>query len=259
MKLLTNDPSTPPGTLFRSELLERLVLFRPPFRQGRAILKKLKKNLNHPQSLFTIQHLRDYIFFSPSRAEGGKVVGFASPREDTDAVFLALLVGLAFGGLKHNRVVFVDGRFDRRVFSMCSRMFNLSEAPFQYMNGCGSFNCYSAVNQSFSFLTGAGNGKIESLEVFSNDEVAKLIAELRQNFDYVIFDMPPVMASSETRMLLPRLDLFFLNCTAGLTRSIDVKMTREIVTRAGGSIAGAVVTGQRVPFWASMIGKEAFL
>jgi Mrp family chromosome partitioning ATPase len=242
----------------KTDLLKSLVKFRPDFPYGKVLLKQLRRHLGNPRTLPTLQRIRDMIFFHPhDKAQGGKTVGFTAPRGDHESIFLSLLVALLFSGLKHNRVLFIDGRFDPQTFLVCSRALTLTRDAVKYLNGCGSFECFSNHDQALSFLTSLGN--VESLEVFSNEDVGKLISEMRLQFDYLIFDMPPLLESSETRMLLPRLDLFFLTCTADRTRIADIKKCGELMSEAGATSAGVVLTRQKVPFWAPLFGKETFL
>lgn len=245
------------NSLIKQELLNpstRFVAFR---REGKAFQKRIRRNLNDPVTMAAIQHLRDQVFFhSRNGARTGRTIGLAGPRGREGATSVSILLGLALGGLKRNRVVFLDGRLERKSFALYSEVFGLTKSPLQYNNGCGNLLCYSTKGEVLSFLAAAPG--TEGVEFFSNDEVANLIADLRSKFDYIIFDMPPLLRSSETRMLLSHLDLFYLVCAARKTLTSDLRRVQRLVSDAGGTLTGAILNRQKIPFWASLFWKDAF-
>jgi protein-tyrosine kinase len=234
-----------------------LVRFNAAQREGRLLLRSIRRNLNDPESVLTLKHLRDLIFFhSKEKTKAGKTIGFAGPSGKEGTTSLSILLGLSLGELRRNRVIFIDGRLERQSFSLYSEMFGLTKNSLNYSNGAGSLQCYSTKNQNMCFLMPGPD--MEPLEFFSNDEVVPLFVELREAFDYVIFDMPPVLNSSETRLLLPHLDLFFLVCASRKTTFSEVERCKRITAGTGSAIKGVVVNKQKLPFWAPFLGREAF-
>lgn len=254
---MTKSQALTPRSSLKQEPLDPFGRPGPAPREGQKLLRSIGATVNDPDAAAAVQRLRDLIFFHPSdRARGGKTIGLAGPRGQEGTTSLSILLGLSLAELKRNRVVFIDGRLDRKSFRLYSDMFALQKNALDYNNGCGYFQCYSAREQNLCFLL--PGGAVESLEFFSNEEMAHLLGDLREAFDYVIFDMPPVLKSSETRMLFPHLDLFFLVCAARRTEVSDVEKVKTIVADLGGSIRGVVLNRQKTPFWTSLFGKDAF-
>jgi len=245
------------SALIRTEVLNPLLRTSTLKREGKALLRSLRRALNDQEAVFSLHRLRDLVFFHPQKKpQGGKTVGLSGASGSEGATSLALLLGLTLGELKRNRVVFFDGRLDRKSFNLYTEMFGLVKNPLSYQNGSGYFQCYSTKNQSLCFLT--PGAAMEAIELFSDEEVAQLIADLRGSFDYVVFDMPPLLRSSETRMLLPHLDLYFLVCAARKTKVDEVERARQLAAEVGGSIKGVILNKQKLPFWAPFLGKDVF-
>ncbi|MGH9362766.1 MAG: hypothetical protein ACRD2T_12700 [Thermoanaerobaculia bacterium] len=245
-----------PGGLIKTDVLNPLMRSGALKPEGRQLLKGLRRNLGNAESVHSLQHVRDQIFFHSPR-QGGTLVGFAGPVGGEGTSCLSVLLGLALGELKRKRVVFVDGRLERRSFSVYAEIFGLAKSAQNLQNGAGYFQCYSTRSQSLFFLTPGAT--VEALELYSSGQVSKLVAELRENFDYILFDMPPLLRSSEARMLIPHLDLFFLVCEARKTTVCDIVKAHRVVAEVGGSVKGVVLNRQRVPLWASFFGKDAFV
>jgi Mrp family chromosome partitioning ATPase len=251
---MSNGIAKKTNALIKQDIFNPLVRFTSDKREGRQLLKNLKKNIDNPEAAFAIQGLRDQIFFAA--AKGGKTIGFAGPRGEEGVTSTSILLGLTLGDLKRNRVVFIDGRMDRRNFAIFSEMFGLVPNAMTYNNGCGLFQCFNTKNRNFCFLTPGAS--LESLEVFSNSEFVHLVGELREAFDYVVFDLPPLLSSSETRMALPHLDLFFLVCTARKSTFDDIEKCKKMAASVGRTISGVILNRQRAPFWTALFGRDAF-
>jgi Mrp family chromosome partitioning ATPase len=243
--------------LIKQDLFEPRVRFPgKERREGNGLLRTLRKYMNDREVAFTIQGIRDQIHFHDKEKGTGRTIGFAGPRGGEGTTSLSILLGLTLAELKRNRVVFLDGRMEPRSFSIYSAMFGLTKNALSYSNGCGLFECFNAKNRNLCFL--APCGAIESLEVFSSAEFAHLVADLREAFDFILFDLPPFLGSSEARLALSHLDLFFLVCAARKTTCADVEKCKKIAASAGCSVHGAVLNRQKVPFWTSLFGKNAF-
>ena len=226
-------------------------------REGRQLQKSIRRSLNDSETAFAVARLRDTILFeSQQKTRTGRAIGLAGPAGGEGSTSISILLGMTLGELKRNRVIFIDGRLERRTFSVYSEMFGLSKSALDYENGCGCLHCYSTRNQNLCFLV--PGAVVQPLEFFSHEELVPLFAELRDAFDYIIFDMPPLLGASVTRLLLPHLDLFFLVCAARKTTFAEVEKCQAVAAEMGGSIKGVILNKQKVPFWASFLGKEAF-
>ena len=119
-------------------------------------------------------------------------------------------------------------------------MFALTKSPATYSAGEEVLHCSSAKNRNLSFLAPATN--LDTMSAFSGED----------------FGGPAVLRSSETRMILPRLDIFYLVCAARRTLFSDVETAKKTVAEAGGRIRGVILNRQKAPFWTRFFGKDAF-
>ncbi len=230
----------------------------PHRRQGQLLLRNIRRSLGDPRTSATLHRLRDQIFFhKQEETAGGKAIGFAGPRGREGATSISLLFGLALSDLKRNRALIIDGRMERRSSAVLGEMFGLRPSALSYSSGCGRFQCFGVGRSNLSLLAPVGNA--DSVEVFSNAEFGRLLEDLKEAFDYVIFDLPPVLGSSEARLVLPLLDLFFLISSARRTTFSDMERSKSTISEVGGTIHGVVLNRQSFPFWASFLGRDAFV
>jgi Mrp family chromosome partitioning ATPase len=242
------------NALIQQEVFNPLVRFGGDKREGRFLLKNLRKNIDDPAAAAAIQNLRDHVFFA--EAKEGKTIGFTGPRGREGATSMAILLGLSLGELKRNRVVFIDGRMDRQNFAIYAEMFGLQQNPTTYETGCGLSQSYNTKNRNFCFLVPGPD--VKPLAVFSNGEFGNFVGDLRRAFDYVLFDLPPLLISSETRLALMHLDLLFLVCKARKTTFADIEKSKRLAVSVGRPISGAIVNGQRAPWWTALFGQDSF-
>lgn len=73
--------------------------------------------------------------------------------------------------------------------------------------------------------------------------VVTLIEALREHFDYVFFDTPPVLYFADSRVLAPVVDAALLVVRAGETPRENVARARRLVEQVNGRILGIVLNG----------------
>ena len=245
------------GTLLKYDAFNPVVRFSAYKREGRLLLKSLQRSLNDPEAVSTIQQVRDQVFQQSSPgSRTGKAVGFAGPAGGEGATSLSVLLALTLENVKRNRIAYLDVRMERKNFSIFTEMFALTKSPATYSAGAEVLHCYSAKNRNLSFLAPATN--LDTISAFSGEDFVGLLGELRSAYDTIIFDLPAVLRSSETRMILPRLDIFYLVCAARRTLFSDVEKAKKTVAEAGGRISGVILNRQKAPFWTRFFGKDAF-
>jgi hypothetical protein len=232
----------------------------PHRRRGQLLLRNVRRSLADPRTSATLHRLRDQVFFHQNgngHVAGAKAIGFAGPKGHEGTTSIAVLFGLNLNGLQRNRALYVDGRLDRRSFTAFTEMFGLRPNPLAYTRSCGRFQCYDVGRTHLTLLAPVEDA--DSVEVFSSREFKRLLADLRETYDYILFDLPPILESSEARLVLPHLDLFFLVCAARRTTFAEVEKTKQTIAEVGGAIDGVVLNRQRFPFWASFVGRETFV
>ena len=97
-----------------------------------------------------------------------------------------------------------------------------------------------------------------SLDFFSDKQLEAFLKSLRQQFDFTIIDMPPLLAESSNVFVAPAVDRLYLTVSAGKTRLAEVDRCIQITEEAGGKISGVIVNHQKAPLWSRLFWKEYF-
>jgi capsular exopolysaccharide synthesis family protein len=86
----------------------------------------------------------------------------------------------------------------------------------------------------------AGGGASELLD---SPRMGELLSSLRDHFDVIVVDTPPVLAVSEAKQMAPRADATLMVVRAGETRERDLDQAVKELERVGGRIIGVVLNG----------------
>lgn len=79
------------------------------------------------------------------------------------------------------------------------------------------------------------------LEMLVSPALRRLIEALRQRFDIIIFDTPPLLLASDATLLAPLFDATVLVTAAGYTHADALQQTEEELAEAGAHVAGVVL------------------
>lgn len=110
---------------------------------------------------------------------------------------------------------------------------NLEQVPFLKL---GSDNLYALP---------AGRKRMNPIELFQSDKFDRLLSLVRNRFDYVFLDAPPVLGFPESLILSSRVDAVILVVRSGSTRLEVALKARETLEKAGAKILGVVINRRR--------------
>jgi len=82
-------------------------------------------------------------------------------------------------------------------------------------------------------------------DLLADTRTAELIAEVREAYDPVVFDVPPVLAVADIEGLAPRLDAVFLVVRSGLLSQRVVREGLKRLERVGANVVGCVLNAAR--------------
>ena len=95
------------------------------------------------------------------------------------------------------------------------------------------------------FAISAGDPEGSPAALFDSPGLSALLDQLRDRFDFVILDMPPINVYGDALILGPRLDAAVLVIEADATRLPEVERARRTLERAGVRFVGSVLNRRR--------------
>jgi non-specific protein-tyrosine kinase len=78
-------------------------------------------------------------------------------------------------------------------------------------------------------------------DLIASPQMAALIGRLREEADVVIFDAPPVVATTDASELAGQVDGVLLTVSAGRTKREAAQRARDMLEQAGGHILGVAL------------------
>jgi capsular exopolysaccharide synthesis family protein len=102
------------------------------------------------------------------------------------------------------------------------------------------------VGKSSAYVLPAGRLKGNPHHVFEGFRVEKLLAALRDSFDTILIDTPPVLAASDALVYAKAADLVVFCSLAESSRASQVRAAVERLRGTGANVAGAVLSGVSV-------------
>jgi capsular exopolysaccharide synthesis family protein len=175
-----------------------------------------------PSSRFaeSIRSLRVAIDLDPNRTPS-KVVGLTStlPNEGKSTIAASLAQLIATSG---KRAIVVD--CDLRNPSLSATLAPLANVGIaDVVSGARSLEdtVWTDSATKLDFLPGMGASPSNTIDILSNEQTKKLFDQLRETYDYVIVDLPPLAPIVDVRVTTPLIDSFMLVVEWGRT-TVDV-------------------------------------
>src|SRR5262249_55396288 len=95
------------------------------------------------------------------------------------------------------------------------------------------------------FAITCGHSALAPSALFDAAGMSAALDQLREQFAFVILDLPPVNVYSDTSIVGPRLDAAVLVIEADRTRLPDVERSRRTLDRVGAKVVGSVLNRRR--------------
>ena len=89
-------------------------------------------------------------------------------------------------------------------------------------------------------LISAGRTPSNPGALLDSPAFTRLLGELKADYDYVLFDVPPVLAVADAAAFLRQLDAIVLLSRSGRCDAEIVDGAREQIVRLGGNVVGAI-------------------
>lgn len=95
------------------------------------------------------------------------------------------------------------------------------------------------------FAIGCGQTDASPSALFDAPGFSQALVQLREHFDFVIFDLPPVNVYGDALIIGPRLDAAIIVIEADATRIPEVERARRTLERSGVRFVGSVLNRRR--------------
>jgi receptor protein-tyrosine kinase len=188
--------------------------------------RTLRTRLNHLQ---TLQPLHSLVVTSPSPNEGKS--------------FTAMNLAVAQAQLAEKRVLLADFDFRRPTID---KTFRISGRPgvTDYLQGRSRIgDIISRIADSNLYLMTAGGPAANPLELLNLKECRALIDALRNQFDWMIIDTPPLLFAADANLISTMTDGSVLVVRIGST-TFDA-VSRAMQSLCENNVLGVVVNGAR--------------
>lgn len=176
-----------------------------------------------------------------SAEAGAKLIGVTSarPGEGKSTTAANLAVSLARGLA---RVLLVDADLRR---PSQHRLFDLGDVQGLSSYLSGAANQFDAVlspteMENLTVLP-AGAPLQNPIPFLRSERLRAVIPELKERFDFVIFDLPPVRDAADALVLAPTLDGLLLVLGAGEAGKDDAAAAKRLIREARGKLLGCVL------------------
>ncbi|WP_374187593.1 CpsD/CapB family tyrosine-protein kinase [Priestia aryabhattai] len=83
-------------------------------------------------------------------------------------------------------------------------------------------------------------------ELLASNQMEELLKEMKQQFDMVIFDTPPILAVADAQILANQVDASILVVSSGKTDKEAALKAKELLVHAKSKLLGAVLNNRKV-------------
>jgi len=198
---------------------------------------------HRPKSRFAEAYrgIRTALYFS-TRGDGHKVVQVSSPNPGDGKSTMAanLAIAIAQSG---KRILLVESDFRRpRVHRLFGIDCDVGVTTVIAGESELSDAIQSTVVENLSILP-CGRRPSNPSEILSSQRYAELVDVLREKFDYVIIDTPPLMAVTDPAVVAPRVDGVLIAIRINKRSQHDCIYATELLSSVGATILGISVNG----------------
>ncbi len=175
----------------------------------------------------------------PAPAPRSLLVTSSVPGEGKTTVATCLATSQSLAG---RRTVLVDA--DTRQ-SACHKLLGKLRSPGLVDVLTGGATLDDALYQSDSsglWLLPAGSPSVNSPNLLESDKMRELVSELGERFDFVVIDSPPILATTDARILCQMTDATVAVAQWGKTRRAVVRNTLDQLRGARAKLAGCLLT-----------------
>ncbi len=166
------------------------------------------------------------------------VVASGAPKEGKSTTSSNLAITMATAGLK---TVLLDTDLRRPVLH---RVFNVPREPglTDYLfDRADVQEIFKQTEVENLYLVPCGVVPPNPAELLGSEKMKEFVEYLKQNYDFIVFDTPPLVAVTDALILASQVDSVLLVASAGKTEIDVLEKAREMVQRVGGNVIGVLL------------------
>jgi len=88
-----------------------------------------------------------------------------------------------------------------------------------------------------------GQNPLNPTRIFESKLFLKMINEIKEDYEYVVIDTPPLLLVSDSQIIAPHVDGVVLVISQGKTKIESVKQAKDILVQANANLIGTVLNG----------------
>lgn len=186
------------------------------------------------------KRLRASLLFAPAYSDV-RTIAVTATRHGEGATRVAVGLARALAGEGETRVLLVEGNLRTPSFAQ--------QLPIGKGSGLAEFLAGSA--SAHSLVTSVEDWNISVISagtrpmVIDCEAVASAVAQVMEQFDFVIIDLPPVNRYADATILAPKVDGVILVVEADRTPVVDADSAKKSLDRVGARIFGVVLNRRR--------------
>ena len=209
-------------------------------KDSRKRLKAFGKDLDFA-SVEAYNLLRTNLTFSMPDNDSGKVVGITSPcpEDGKSTTCINLSYALAEAG---NKVLLVDADMRRPSLAKSVGLPMVPGLSNHLVENVGNAVHAGVLHENLSVML-SGEIPPNPSELIGSEKMKGFVQSMREKYDYVIFDLPPVNAVSDPLIMSKHIDGMILVVRHGHTRHRDVSEAVRQLDLVGAKLLGFVYNG----------------
>jgi len=192
------------------------------------------------------QRIRAWLTNRAVRGERIQTMMVVSCRAGTGSTTTASLLAAALAEGKQWRVLIIDANLRMPSLNTVFNVRNRGGVTAVVGRGLPYEAQIEATSRENLFVLTSGQLFEGSAQLFEGKAFDDLLTQLREKFDFIIFDGAPVMEFPDAYLLAPRLDGVILVLEADRTSVEEAQRATHNLAQAGAQILGVVLNRQKV-------------